>query len=124
MSATSPSFYEPRVSTAYLSRLDLIDPAGDEESSVALALRILHSAGLAAEESKLEPGGIVGGVQSFDTAAGKAFKEAFLISPHEGTYRATVTGPGNFCNEEVVASMQDGARSVIKIYRKRGRIDA
>jgi hypothetical protein len=82
-----------------------------------LQLQVL---GLQAEESKLEPGTIIGGTSSTECASGRVFHEAFFVRPREdGGALIDVAGPGNRATYRAVQHLEDAPAEVLSVYRER-----
>ena len=89
---------------------------------ITRAIEYLRSANLAADESTLEPGGIVGGLSSKPTPAGTVFLHSFVISPEQDGFLASVSGPGNRSSEWSSPTLMEAAHRVVKEYADRGKL--
>lgn len=105
-------YYPPRISPRYLQRLEVAD-------LVSVAVAKLRSAGLHAEPSMLEPGGVVGGAIERHTPTCTVFERSFIISPASYGYLASVAGPGNLCSEWQVATLDAAIAHVLDEYVSR-----
>jgi hypothetical protein len=118
--ASLPHPLDGFVSTAFLNRMrarrDL-----PQTAEMASALNALRAAGLKAVASRLEPGGIMGGLSSETTGDGVTmFLSGFVIFREPDGYLASVTGPGNGSHDTPCKTLDEAARAVIDEYRRRG----
>lgn len=131
MQATCPlaTVIDPFVSKASLDRMQLCrGPAqraatttADGATAMAEALDILRGAGLSAVASRLEPGGIMGGLALLERENGRMlFPDGFVIFCEESGYLASVTGPGNASHEAPCATLRKAAHAVVTEYTRRG----
>lgn len=111
-------FHEPAVRAGRLERLLV----GERDpSSVAACLRCLRDAGLHAEASRVDPGGIVGGLEKSEDEGIVVFGDSFQIRPVVGGFAVAVPGVGRF-DEEIESSLPTASQRVVALYRARDRL--
>lgn len=117
MSLEAQPFYPPSVEKRDLDRLELQWPDLDA------AMDYLEAANLLVEESRLEPGGLVGGRRRTGTNRVPVYQRGFLISPRGQRFVASVVGPGNLSRQQIVETPLEAARWVVEEYARQSDPD-
>lgn len=118
MNGLAAATYEPAIQLMRLERLHLEEP---DPSSPAACLRLLRDAGLRVAPSRINPGGLLGGMTEEPALGTTTFGEAFLVRPIERGFAFSVPGIG-LLDEVKVSSLRAAAEGVLAAYRLRGRL--
>lgn len=122
MEASLPHPPDGFVLTAFLGRMRARRGL-PQTAEMASALAALRAAGLKAVASRLEPGGIMGGLSSETMGDGVTlFSDGFVIFREPDGYLASVTGPGNGSHDTPCKTLDEATRAVIEEYRRRGEL--
>lgn len=110
----------PLTPTVSLTRVNKLRLLAAPPSDLNKAVARLNAVGLHATLSRLEPGGILGGLECFNDGGIRCYSQSFLISPGRSAFVPSVAGPGNQSESTAATSLEEAVEWVIGVYRSRG----